>query len=723
MRRPLPALDARTWIVLPFENVARVADIDWLKDASVNLLYLDMSKWRDIRVIDDERVADLIREVPEARGQLTLQSGIAVARRAGAGKLVMGDLLKVGSRTEVVGKVFDVRTGERVRTVRQQATNADSIMAAFGQLAKGVLDVASPAGAAEGGGTGTQSIGAYRAYVLGVGYLNRWILDSAHAAFDRAITLDSSFALAHYKLALVYGWESSGSQAGRAHADAAQRLGVSLPERERGLVRGYAAFENRRYAEACEVFRGLLRADSSDVEAWYQLGECSFHDNVVEPIPGDTTHFAFRGSWNTALHAFRKTLQLDPTYHLAFQHIQDALLSSTRNGCRLLAGSDPCTTDRGIFQSFLRRAGDSLLTVPVGVADGIRELAQQAQAAAFERARTLNLREAQAVAADWLASGPGEYRPRVAYARILLRLGQIREADSLFRLVADPRMGRPEAAGLLTDRIEAAIKLNRVGEARRLADTLYSLTDGSGGGRVVGVLIRAVFGQTAGLGPAIEGQLTAAPGWVKSYYVSQARAATGAPADSAFSVEASFAANYARTQGAPRAAAATSVSLVLLDPRERGSRWPVTDTASPDPRLAAISLLALGDTVRYRQRRNELDSLGLRSDAIDAFQSLHIAVFRLAVRDSAHALAALRRFRDSTWARVPIMEPAGAGFLRAGMLWARTFLLLGDLEAAIGDRAAAISAYRFFLDLWQSADAENRPVVERARAALTRLTG
>src|SRR5690348_17299886 len=75
LRRPNPPLDDRTWIVVPFDNVTRAPDIDWLKDASVNLLYLDMSKWRDIRVIDDERVADFIREVPEAHGALTLQSG------------------------------------------------------------------------------------------------------------------------------------------------------------------------------------------------------------------------------------------------------------------------------------------------------------------------------------------------------------------------------------------------------------------------------------------------------------------------------------------------------------------------------------------------------------------------------------------------------------------------------------------------------------------------
>ena len=143
VRRPAPPLDEHTWIILPFENVARVAEVDWLREASVNLLYLDMSRWRDIRVIDDERVADYMREVPEARGSgpLGLQTGIAVARRAGAGKLVMGDLLKVGTRTQVVAKVFDVRTGQRLRSVRQETASADSLMAIFGSLARGILNV------------------------------------------------------------------------------------------------------------------------------------------------------------------------------------------------------------------------------------------------------------------------------------------------------------------------------------------------------------------------------------------------------------------------------------------------------------------------------------------------------------------------------------------------------------------------------------------------------
>lgn len=136
-RRVNPPLDDRTWIVVPFDNLAKNEDIDWLRGASVNLLYLDMSRWKDIRVIDDERVADLVREVPEASSAttMTLNAGLAVAKRAGAGRLVMGDVLKLGARTTVTAKVFDVRTGQRVRSVREETAIQDSVLPLFGKLA------------------------------------------------------------------------------------------------------------------------------------------------------------------------------------------------------------------------------------------------------------------------------------------------------------------------------------------------------------------------------------------------------------------------------------------------------------------------------------------------------------------------------------------------------------------------------------------------------------
>ena len=46
-----PALDDNTWIVVPFDNLSKTEDAEWLRGASVNLLYLDMSRWRVLRII------------------------------------------------------------------------------------------------------------------------------------------------------------------------------------------------------------------------------------------------------------------------------------------------------------------------------------------------------------------------------------------------------------------------------------------------------------------------------------------------------------------------------------------------------------------------------------------------------------------------------------------------------------------------------------------------
>jgi len=646
-----------------------------------------------------------------------------VARRAGAGKLVMGDVLRVGSRTQFVGKVFDVRTGERLRTVRQDAGNPDSLMGAFGQLARAVLNVAPPAGTSLGT-IGTASVEAYQAYIAGVGALNRWMLDSAHAQFDRAIALDSSFALAHYKLAVVYGWQTPNSPEGARHAERAASLGGNLPARERNLLRGYAAFAGNRWGEACRLFEGMVAADSNDVEAWYNLGECSYHDPVVVPLSGDTARVGFRGSWNTALHAFRRVLELDPTYHLAFQHIQDALLATVRQGCRLPPERATCNPQSSTYQAVIRRAGDSLLTeaANLSTSEGGQANARHILDARQSSVRRQNLEEARRVAETWLAAGPAGVRAHLAYARILLRLGNVRAADSVARLVTTRSTSRLESTAFLSDRIEIALKLGAWNEAVRLGDSLRSATDSVPNARNLGILIASVLGKVSGLSSMV-GSIQGPP-WVKGYFALAMHSTLGLPADSLLEAEALFSRNIAAGQGVARAAGAASVTVLFFDPRNRAGRWPVLDSASGDPRMQLISVLAAGDSVRSRRALARYDSMAASlRDEPDNGVALVGALGHLFLADSAGALALLRAFRDVTFAHTSLLDPVAGGFAFAGMLWPRSFLLLGELEEAAGNRPAAIDAYRRFLGMWEKGEPVVQPVVERARAALARIGG
>ena len=720
-RRPNPPLDAQTWIIVPFDNVTRVPDIDWLKDASVNLLYLDMSKWRDIRVIDDERVADFIREVPEARGgqTLTLQSGIAVARRAGAGKLVMGDLLKVGARTQLVAKVFDVRTGQRLRTVRQEAAVADSIMPAFGLLARGVLDVEPPSGTSLGT-IGTTRIDAYQEYMEGVRALNAFDIPEAHRHLDRAIELDSTFALAHYKLTIVIGWENPSQPAHLVHAQAAARLAGALPARERTLINGQLAQANGDYGRACDLYAPLLRADSNDVEALYNFGECSYHDTGVLPLPGDSARYMFRGSWNASMRAFRRVLVLDPTYHLAFQHVQDVLLAVTRAGCRPRAGETSCAGANSHVAA-VRRSGDSVVTVPFKLPEDVAAYEDQVSTARRDRSRQRNLEEAKLAALEWLQAAPEEMRARIAYGRILLRVGQIDSADAVLRRVTGAR-ARVEQAPLSADRIEVALKLGREGEAERLIDSVRTELDTVPGARFQIALASIVFGRVRNLGATIDEGMQAAP-FVRRYFEAQLRALAGLPVDSLFARERTFAESMTQFVGAGRATGLLLPTLAWVDFPARGSHWPAgLDTASNDPRLQLVAVVAGGDTARIRRTLVRYDSTNdAQTDEPDMGLSLLSANTHLLLRDSAAALQRMLRFRDVGWRRTPMLVPMAGGLSIAGVIWPRSFLLLGDLAAAQGRRADAVDAYRRFIGMWQHADPDAQPLVQRARDALARL--
>jgi hypothetical protein len=334
-RRANPQLNPRAWIVVPFGNAMKAQDLDWLREASVNLLSMDMSRWTDVDVVPDKRVGDLLRELPATRtaSALTLNDGLTVARRAGAGKLVMGDFFKIGKGARIIANVFDVRSGAKIRSITHQAPETDSLLTAFTPLARGVLAVPPPPDA-KAGELGTSSLDAYQAYLLGVRALHRGNLIDARTQLMRALSFDSTFALAHLQLSTTLSWLESPltTKEAQVHAFAAQRLGTLLPPRERALIVGRVANAASDYPAACTAFASLVAKDSTDVEALFELGECSYHDATVDPGPSDSVPGAFRWSWNTTMRALTRAVALDPSFHPAFVHVLDILRATDRAG-------------------------------------------------------------------------------------------------------------------------------------------------------------------------------------------------------------------------------------------------------------------------------------------------------------------------------------------------------------------------------------------------------
>ncbi len=722
-RRVNPPLDDRTWIVVPFDNLAKTPDVDWLRGASVNLLYLDMSRWRDIRVIDDERVADIMRDVPEAKTDqsLSLNAGLAVAKRAGAGRLVMGDVLKLGSRTTVTAKVFDVRSGQRLRSVREETAVADSVMSLFSKLARRILNVAPPQGA-NLGGLGTTRMDAYQEYVSGVEALNRYDLRAAHQRFDEALRLDSSFALAHYKQSIVIGWENPNDATRKTHAEAANRLSAGLPARERSLIAGQLQQSNGDWTKACETYAALVRADSTDVEAWYGVGECLYHDPTIETVDGDTTRLRFRADWQRSIRAFERVLQLDPTYHLAYQHIIDGLTSERHpNVCHQSSPAGRCV----FYGAFLIRPADTLVVTPVQLATDTAKLRAQAEAYVQTRSRRRNLDLAQAYAERWVQSAPVEPQPHRALARIMVLQGRVREAEAELALIKTQGTLQEELRMVL-ERIEIAYKLGRGAEGIRIYDsarTHGSVLPGTSftfGNAIAGY--GPAFGRIAEFDSLLNVNLRTAPGFVLSYTRLAVRATlTGIAPDSLAAVEqAAFQQSMARGSVAATRSIGPSLAFMLRAPR---ASWPAIDTTMRDLKLGPAIALALGDSARLRRAALALDSLGATMSAAgvsDSGFSVIAADAYLVLRDSAAALRSLR-FQLDVAMPTSSYFPQNSGQLPPVFFAPRAMLLRADLAAASGQRDEARTWYQRFIDVWSTAVPELQPLVDRARKSLAAL--
>lgn len=717
-RRNAPALDEHAWIVVPFANVMKVQDLDWLRDASVNLLSLDIGRWTDVTVVPDKRVDDLVRQARTPQ-PLTLSDGLALARRAGAGKLVMGDFYRIGRGARLVANVFDVRTGARLRSVERQAADQDSLLGAFGPLARGVLAVPPPPDA-RSGDFGTNRIDAYQEYLLGVQALNRFRLADARAHLMRALAIDSTFALAHLQLSLTLAWGEANTDnpEQRVHAAAAQRFGASLPPRERALIAGNFAMATGDYTRACADFAPLVAKDSSDVQALYMLGECSFHDQSVAPGASDTVPGRFRGDWNASLRAFRRVLELDPAFHPAFEHILNILSAPSRGSCvpRPGAGCD-------FWNAAVLRSGDTLEIEPVRDSTNRPGWYAQVNRAAKEKPLLANLAEARTIAQSWFDADTTEDRARFQLASVMLRQGDVANAIAVSRFLHPPA-----TAGMfpvLRFEIEVAAKSGRGADARAWYDSLVKAIPDAPSIMVTRGGFELMFGRFGRVVPGMAAAAAAQGPAAVAYRSELPRLVLGVPSRTIVAAEAAYDSTLRATGCADDCRRERMfVTLVYGVRLPRGGAPRFLTESSDDDRLRLFDAVTRRDTARIRAVAWEHDSLAHRNVEMgwpDNQWTVIAADGYLAIPDSVAALRTARFYVDTVMPRTPIVALVPGTAISASAFWPRMMLLRADLAAAKGYKAEARTWYLRVLDLWASADAELAPEVARIRASLAAL--
>jgi serine/threonine-protein kinase len=295
--------------VLPFA-VRGSGSFSYLAEGLVDLLSRDLDAAGDLRTIDAGTI--LTAAAPHKRdGVIDVERGSTLARSLGAGLYVLGSVHAVGGRLRIQAALYDgaeprpeAQTHARVEGDSTQLFELVDRLSAQLLVKRGRGPVTR---LAETAAITTRSLVALKAYLeaerrLRAASLQPAKLDSAIGMFQQAVTEDSTFALAHYRLAVAGGWANRPAVA-TAAARRALTVRDRLTERDRRLLTAYVDFRRGAAADAEHQYRAVLRDYPDDLEAQFQLADILFNYNPLRGRP--------RGE---ARELFDQVLDLDPGF-------------------------------------------------------------------------------------------------------------------------------------------------------------------------------------------------------------------------------------------------------------------------------------------------------------------------------------------------------------------------------------------------------------------------
>ena len=422
---PREADRSRHFLVLPFRNVTRQPDQDWLVEGSTTILAESFGRWQGVTVVPDEKLYPALKRVGITPGTVADPEKVRrVADETGGWTAVTGEVLATGGRVRITARAWDIPTSkELVRASIETAATGD-LRAALDTLSLNLLRAAGVDAAGTAlATTTTRNLDAYKAYVSGNTHARRAEIKPALEDFQRAVKLDSSFAMAWARLSEISASAEPGSimnpQSNALRYSArAVALSSSLPPHDRDLVLASDALFNAQFTTSRRILEGLIAKDSNDVEAMSQLASLEVTDFILTAVPGGQRP---RGSKNRAARLAKRVLELDPSRQTMYGILAQVYASAGIPGTspdlgidqepasfpdllRLAQQSQHVRFYRSILRdSLVLVPSESLSFIPRDTLDALRKNARAAVRGWIER---------------WVAIAPGEAAPYVSLAQV-----------------------------------------------------------------------------------------------------------------------------------------------------------------------------------------------------------------------------------------------------------------------------------------------------------------
>ena len=308
-----PALDQNMMAVVPFRVSTADPALHYLREGMLDLLAAKLTGEGGMRATDPRQLLDAWRRAGGSeQSELPREDALLLARRLGAGRLLLGDVVGTPTRLVITASLLGSTSGDSIAKVNVEGP-PDSLAWLVDRLAARLLAETSAEGESRSASLTTASLPALRAYLDGQAKLRRVDVVGAARDFERALDADSTFALAALGLRMASSWYGDGTLQERG-LQAAWRERSRLSLRDQALL---VAIGGPRYPapptmkELLDARERYLAMAPDRADAWYLLGDHVFHYGWVLDVPNPEER---------ALDAFRRASEIDSTYVVGYLH-------------------------------------------------------------------------------------------------------------------------------------------------------------------------------------------------------------------------------------------------------------------------------------------------------------------------------------------------------------------------------------------------------------------
>ena len=280
--------------IMYFDNAVDRNDPDKLGEVAANLLITDLAESRYMQVVPGQRIRDILRQLEREGAAVSGHvSALSVGEKANARWILTGTILQVEPTMVISTELIDVASHTAIASAEITGAPDETVFAVVDRLSARVRsDLSLPTAAHNErdpsvADVTTHSPEAYRYYLEGVDYYMQFYTNEARTSFEKALSYDSTYAMAYYYLsmakdkrlidsALKYSdhigqkdrlYILSQYASGRGDTDLAiaelERIVEAFPDEKYALYRigNYKHYESK-YAEAVTYLNRAIAIDS-----------------------------------------------------------------------------------------------------------------------------------------------------------------------------------------------------------------------------------------------------------------------------------------------------------------------------------------------------------------------------------------------------------------------------------------------------------------------------